>query len=106
MGQVAASRLRRRARLTQSGGMSATVALMFFAQAATTCPAVAPQRLRGGANVLQAIATVEAGSFEPEAFTPAAVEEPVEQSDQNAESAGPEASQPAEQCEDMPAPIV
>jgi len=58
--------------------MGAAVALIFLAEAATTCAPAGSTRLKAGATVVPAIVTVQADPFDPSALTSASATDPTE----------------------------
>jgi hypothetical protein len=83
--------------------MSAAIALMFMAEAATTCAPADTHRLRAGATIVQAIVSVEPRVFDPAAPKPAASNEgPDSGAGPTANTDEPESGQPANQCKATP----
>lgn len=79
--------------------MSAAIALMFLAEAATTCPP-GDNRLRAGASVVQAIVSVEPKVYNPPVPRLAASNEATDSSERGSAEDGeePQADQLADQC--------
>ena len=88
--------------------MSATIALVFLAEAAATCSSSGASRLKAGATVVQAIVTAEPQSSDPAAPTTAAASEPAGEAERGGSADGDDAepAQPTDECAALPIPIV
>ena len=87
--------------------MSAALALILLAEAATSCAPAAPPLLPGGATVVRPVGKIEPVPFERLGpATPFPKAEGVKQTAADIEPDEPDAEPPAEQCELVPLHIV
>jgi len=86
--------------------MIAAIALMFLADAPTTCAPAGSHALRAGARLLPAIATVEPKPFEPDFTTSASFDGSPAEGEETGEATEPQPDQAPVQCEEVAIPIV